>query len=84
MSEITVPTTNATEQFAVPGLAVVRLTATSTSETWVCPYFEEIIAVVGNNESDNDGVSVSWSGKTITIAPPTSTDIITLMIAGRG
>ena len=83
MAEITSPTTNATEQLAVPGLAIVRLTTTSASETWICPYFEEIVAVVANNETDNDGCAISWSGKTITIVVG-STDVVTLMIAGRG
>ena len=83
MAEITSTTSNATEQFAVPGLAIVRLTTTSADETWVCPYFEEIIAVVANNESGNDGCDISWSGKTITIVVG-SGDVVTLMIAGRG
>jgi len=83
MAEITTPTTNFTEQLAIPGLAGVRLTTTTSSDTWVCPYFEEIIAVCANNESDNDGCDISWSGKTITIVVG-SGDVVTLLIAGRG
>ena len=83
MAEITTITENFTE-ILPPGLVGVRLTTITTSDTWVCPYFNEIGAVIGNNESDNDGVSVSWSGNTITIDPTTATDVITLIIAGRG
>ena len=83
MAEITTVTSNFTKQLAIPGVIGVRLTTTSTSETWVCPYFAEIIAVVANNESDNDGVAISWSGKTITIVAG-SGDVITLLVAGRG
>ncbi len=83
MAEITAVTTNFTEQLAIPGVAGVRLTTTSASETWVCPYFAEILAVIANNESDNDGCDISWSGQTITIVVG-SGDVVTLLIAGRG
>ena len=83
MAVITTHTTNATELLP-PGLVCVRLTCTTTSDTWVCPYFETIIAVIPNNESDNDGVGIGISGKTITIKPPTGTDVISLLIMGVG
>ncbi len=83
MAEIETPTTNFTEILAIPGLIGVRLTTTSASETWICPYFEEIVAVVANNESDNDGCAISWSGKTITIVVGEG-DVVTLLVAGRG
>ena len=83
MAEITSVTTNATELLP-PGLVCVRLTTTSTSDTWVCPYFQDIVACIGNNETDNDGVGIGVSGKTITIKPTSGTDVISLLIAGRG
>ena len=82
MAEITTHTTNATELLP-PGLVCVRLTCTTTSETWQCPYFDEIIAVIPNNETDNDGVGIGISGKTITIKPTTGTDVISLLIMGK-
>ncbi|KKN24749.1 hypothetical protein LCGC14_0891750 [marine sediment metagenome] len=83
MAEITTHTTNATELLP-PGLVCVRLTTTTTSDTWVCPYFQELISVVPNNETDNDGVGIGVSGRTITIKPTTAGDIISLLIMGRG
>ena len=83
MTEITTHTTNATELLP-PGLVCVRLTTTTTSDTWICPYFETIVSVIPNNESDNDGVGIGISGKTITIKPTTATDIISLLIMGVG
>ncbi len=83
MAEITTHTTNGTELLP-PGLVCVRLTCTTTSETWQCPYFETIVAVIGNNETDNDGVGIGISGKTITIKPTTGTDVISLLIMGVG
>jgi hypothetical protein len=83
MAAITSELSNFTELLP-PGLIGVRLTTTSTSDTWTCPYFAEIIAAIGNNETDNDGVSVSWSGKVITVKPTTAADVITLIVAGRG
>lgn len=82
MAEINV-LTNATEILAIPGLVLVRLKTGSSSDTWICPYFEEIVAVVANNESGNDGCDISWSGKTITIVVG-SGDVVTLLVAGRG
>ena len=83
MAEITTPTTNATELLP-PGLVCVRLTTGSTSDTWICPYFQEIGVCIGNNESDNDGVGIGVSGRTITIKPTTGGDVIYLLISGRG
>jgi len=82
MAEITTPTTNSTELLP-SGLVCVRLTTTTTSDTWICPYFHEIGVCIGNNESDNDGVGVAVSGQTITIIAG-ATDVISLLISGRG
>ena len=65
------------------GLRIVRLTTTATTDTYVCPFFSEIVAVIGNNESDNDGVGIGVSDQTITLTVGTAGDVITLMIAGR-
>ena len=69
-----------------PGLAGVKLTQTGTTSTYICPYFHHIVAVVGNNFTDKDGVAVSWSNTTklITIVTVGTTDVVTLLIAGRG
>ncbi len=83
MAEITEPLDNVTEILA-DGSVLVRLTTVSTSDTWVCPYFEEIGAAIGNNESDNDGVGIGVSGKTITLTVGTGGDIVTLQVEGRG
>ena len=83
MAEITTPTTNSTELLP-SGLVCVRLTTTTSSDTWVCPYFQEIGVCIGNNESDDDGVGIGVSGQTITIKPTTGGDIISLLINGRG
>ena len=82
MAELT-PTTNFTELLPA-NMAGVRLTTGSASDTYECPYFAEVGAVIGNNESDNDGVSIAVSGTAITIVPNTSGDVITLIICGRG
>ena len=74
-------TTNATERLP-PGMVLVRLTTTGTTSTYVCPYFGTIVAAVGNNETDNDGVGVAVSGTTITITVDTLGDVVTLMVAG--
>ncbi len=68
------------------GLAGVKLTQTGTTSTYICPYFHNIVAVKGNNFTDNDGVAVSWSNttKVITITTVGATDVVTLVIAGRG
>ena len=66
-----------------PSMRTVRLTQTGTTSTYVCPYFAELVAIVGNNETDNDGVAVSWSGQTITITTVGATDVVTLYIVGR-
>lgn len=76
-------TSNFTEVMGLPGFVGVRLTTTATTDTYVCPYFNEIMAVVGNNESDNDGVGVGVNSKTITLTVDTAGDVITLLIAGR-
>ena len=83
MAEITTHTTNSTELLP-SGLVCVRITTTTTSDTWQCPYFKEIGVCVGNNESDNDGVGIGVSGQTITLKPTTGGDIISLLINGRG
>lgn len=71
-------------------MRVVRLTTTATTDTYVCPYFRDIVGVVGNNESDKDGVGIavaatgsSLGSQTITITVGTSGDVITLWICGR-
>jgi len=74
---------NVTEVTNIPGLAIVRLTTTATTCTWTCPYFSTIVAAIGNNESDNDGVSVAVDGTKITIKVTTLGDIVTLQVAGR-
>ena len=75
-------TTNGTEVMP-SGMVLVRLTTTATTDTYVCPYFSQIIAVVGNNESDTDGVGVGWTGQTITLTVADAGDVVTLLIAGR-
>ena len=66
-----------------PSMRTVRVTTTGTTSTYVCPHFTEIVACVGNNESDVDGVGIGVSGTTITITVGTSGDVVTLKIAGR-
>ena len=83
MAEITTPTSNGTE-LCNDGTVLVTLTTTTTSDTWVCPYFQEIGAVIANNQSDNDGVGIGVSGQTITIKPTTAGDVINLQVEGRG
>ena len=83
MAEITTHTTNATELLP-PGLVCVRLTTTTSTDTWQCPYFETIVSVIGNNETDNDGVGIGISGKTIKIYPTDGGDVISLLIMGVG
>ena len=67
-----------------PGVAGVTLTQTGTTSTYVCPYFHLIIAIVENNFTDKDGAAISWSGNTITITTIGATDVVNLIIAGRG
>lgn len=74
--------TNFTERLP-PGLAGVRLTTTGTTSTYACPYFDQIVAAVGNNESDKDGVDISWANQVITIKVATAGDVVTLFVAGR-
>lgn len=83
MAEITTVTSNGTE-LCNDGTVLVTLTTTTTSDTWVCPYFQEIGACIGNNQSDNDGVGIGVSGQTITIKPTTAGDVINLQVEGRG
>ena len=83
MTEITSLLDNATEILA-DGSVLVRITTLTTSDTWVCPYFEEIGVAIGNNESDNDGVGIGVSGRTITISVGTAGDVVTLQVEGRG
>ena len=83
MAEITSVTSNGTE-LCSDGTVLITLTTTTTSDTWVCPYFQEIGAVIGNNRSDNDGVGIGVSGQTITIKPTTAGDVIELQVEGRG
>lgn len=73
--------TNASERLP-PGMILVRLTTTGTTSTYVCPYFGTIVAAIGNNESDNDGVGVGVSGTTITIIVGNAGDVVTLIVAG--
>ena len=83
MAEITTLTLNSTE-LCNDGSVLVTITTGSTSDTWVCPYFQEIGAVIANNQSDNDGVGIGVSGQTITIKAPTAGDVINLQVEGRG
>ena len=71
------------EETWFPGSRVVRITTTGTTSTYLCPYFAEIVAVVANNESDDDGVGIGVSGQTITITVGNSADVVTLFIVGR-
>ena len=75
-------TSNFTELLP-PGMAGVRLTTTGTTDTYKCPYFSTIEAVVGNNESENTGVGVKVDGKTITLTVGTLGNVVTLWIAGK-
>ncbi len=77
----TTETTNFTEILPT-GLIGVRLTTTATTDTYVCPYFSTIEAVIANNESDTDGVGVAVSGSTITLTVGTSGDVVTLLASG--
>jgi len=68
------------------GMVLVRVTMTGATSTYTCPYFHEIIACVGNNETDSDGVGVGVAAPTangvdITLTAG-ATDVITLVIAG--
>ena len=67
----------------IPGLEIVRLTTTGTTSTFQTKKFAEIVAVFATNESDDDGVAISWSGQTVTIVVSTSGDVVCLMVAGR-
>ena len=72
-----------------PTMYSIRLTTTGTTSNYVCPVFNRIESVVGNNESDNDGVGIAVSAfsannpTTITITVGTSGDVVTLMIVGQ-
>ena len=66
-----------------PEERLVRITTTGTTTTYICPYFAEIVTCVGNNESDDDGVGIGFSGQTITITVASSTDVVSLSIIGR-
>ena len=83
MTAITSLLDNATEILA-DGSVLVRITTLSTSDTRVCPYFKEIGAAIGNNESDTDGVGIGVSGTTITLSVGDAGDIVTLQVEGRG
>uniref|UniRef100_A0A6M3L8J4 Uncharacterized protein n=1 Tax=viral metagenome TaxID=1070528 RepID=A0A6M3L8J4_9ZZZZ len=66
-----------------PSTRVVRLTTDAITSTYVCPHFAEIVSVVGNNESGDDGVGVGVDGVTITLTVGTAGDVVTLFIVGR-
>ena len=66
-----------------PSTRVVRITTGDITTEYVCPHFAEIVAVVANNESDDDGVGIAVSGVTITITTGTLADVVTLFIVGR-
>lgn len=73
----------------MPGWWLVRLTTTGTTDTYESP-FHEVVAAVGNNESDSDGVGVAVETipaagrtQTITLTVGTSGDVVTLKIVGR-
>ena len=80
---MTAATVLSEEETWFPGSRVVRLTTTGTTSTYICPFFAEIVAVVANNESDDDGVGIGVSSQTITITVGTSSDVVTLFIVGR-
>ncbi len=69
----------------VPGFDVVRVTTTGTTSTYLFPRAGsgEIVGVIANNESDDDGVGIGVSGQTITITVGTNGDIVTLMVFYR-
>jgi len=67
----------------IPGLEIIGGTTTGTTSTYQTKKFAEIVAVFATNESDDDGVAISWSGQTITIVVSDSGDKISLVIAGR-
>ena len=70
------------ESFA-PSSKLIRIATTAGTNTYLCNYFAEIVGVVANNESDDDGVGIAVSGQTITITVNTATDVVTLLIFGR-
>lgn len=76
-------TIKAADPNTVQELEIVRLTTSSTSDTYRTRKFADIVAAFATNESDNDGVSVAWSGQTVTVGVATATDVVTLVIAGR-
>lgn len=66
-----------------PGMAGVVVDVATTGDTYLCPYFAEIVGVVANNKTDDDGVGVAVSGQTITLTVGSSGDDVTLFIWGR-
>jgi len=78
-----VATVKAHDTNLLGGFEVVRLTTTTTSDTYQSRKFATIVTAIGNNESDNDGVSVAVSGTTVTIGVATAGDVVTLLLAGR-
>ena len=78
-----VATVTETIEVGIPGLEIVKLTTGTTSDTYQSRKFAEIVGCWGTNASDDDGVGVSWSSTTVTVAPTTAGDVIYLMIAGR-
>ena len=72
-----------------PGWHGVRLTTVSTTDTYEAP-FHDVVAVIANNESDDDGVGVaveavpaSGRTQTITLTVGTTGDVVSLIIVGR-
>ena len=76
-------TLDLTDRLVIPGMALVHLTTTGTSSTYVCPYFSEIVTAVATNASDKDGVGVAVSGTTVTVQVITEGDVVYLWVCGR-
>jgi len=64
----------------IVGLEMVKL---GSDGDYTSKKFAEIVGAWATNLSDDDGVSVSWSGTTVTTDTVTATDDIFLVIAGR-
>lgn len=68
---------------SLPNCEILRVTTTGTTSTYQTKKFAEIVAAVGQNESDTDGVGIAVSGQTVTITVGTSGDVVALWIVGR-
>jgi len=64
----------------IVGLETVKL---GSDGDYKSKKFAEIVGAWATNMSDDDGVSVAWTGTTVTLDTTTATDDIFLVIAGR-